>query len=157
MLTTRRTLIATGAATALGALRLPTALAATDAAAASSAQAFILASSARIAAPGDAITVSAGAAGLMSGGLPAPPTKLVQIWWDLDPDRWWTALIGKPVSASGGRCLRLATVDVTGARAFLARYEVPRVPPGTYGVMALAFNTDNGVESYSTAHLTVAA
>ncbi len=66
--------------------------------------ALTLKASANAAAIGERLTASAAIGVVAEDGAPiGPQTKRIDIWWDLDPHRWWTALTGKPVSASGGR------------------------------------------------------
>ena len=65
--------------------------------------ALTLKASANAAAIGERLTASAAIGVVAEDGAPiGPQTKRIDIWWDLDPHRWWTALTGKPVSASGG-------------------------------------------------------
>jgi hypothetical protein len=105
---------------------------------------------------GDEVTASAAIAVVSpDGDLIGPQMKTVDIWWDLDPDQWWTALTGEPISASGGTALQLASFETTGSCSFSGQWQVPDVPPGEFGVMAIATDQAGECESYAPATVSV--
>lgn len=91
----------------------------------------------------------------VSTGARAPATRRVELWWDLDPEQWWSALVGDPVSLSGGQSWRVAAADLAAPCVFSAPFEVPQVEAGDYGVMAIAIDALGSAESYAPAWVSV--
>ncbi|MGH2678658.1 MAG: hypothetical protein ACRDHB_09915, partial [Actinomycetota bacterium] len=82
------------------------------------------------------------------GGHPADPTTTVEAWWNLDPERWSSALPGgqEPVPAGPGPVLRLGAVDDAATRCgYDIHFTVPDAPPGLHPVVVIA----GGEESWA--------
>jgi hypothetical protein len=85
-----------------------------------------------------------GSQAMVSGKLPqtgesgqAVPTTKVDVWWNLDPHRWTTALTGHPVAASPGEVFSLTGESVKGACGYRVSYRIPAVPSGKYPLVIL--------------------
>jgi hypothetical protein len=75
------------------------------------------------------------------GGHPADPTTTVEAWWNLDPERWSSALPGgqEPVPAGAGPVLRLGAIGDAGTRcAYDIPFTVPDAPAGPHPVVVIA-------------------
>jgi hypothetical protein len=113
--------------------------------------------SASTTAAADRLTASA-AVGVVAedGAVIGPQTGRVDIWWDLDFHRWWSALTGMPEAAGGGPSQRVASVAATGACTFSASFAVPDSKPGPHVVVAIAFDRrDGGAAAYVPAYVVV--
>ena len=113
--------------------------------------------SATTAASGNRLTASA-ALGVVAedGAVIGPRTDRVDIWWDLDFGRWWSALTGRPAAIGGGQSRRVASVAASGACTFSASFAVPETKPGPHVVVAIAFDRrDDGATAYAPAYVTV--
>ena len=70
------------------------------------------------------------------------PQGVVQLWWNLDPSLWWTALPGStpspnPSPAVAGPVVLLNSRNLDGACLYQMRFTVPDVSPGTYTLVVL--------------------
>lgn len=75
------------------------------------------------------------------GGFPADPTTTVEAWWNLDPERWSSALPGgeEPVPAGPGPVLRLGAIDDAATRCgYHIPFTVPDVPAGLHPVVVIS-------------------
>jgi hypothetical protein len=154
MVRTRRGLPAAGATTALRAIVESLDAVALAASPPPPAEAVSLELSSAVASIGDELIASA-ALPVGVGETQSMPTKTVEIWWDLDPDQWWTALSGESEPASGGVSRRVASVEVSGERSFSAPFQVPSVPAGAFGVVAVIIGEDGSATSYPPAYVRV--
>jgi hypothetical protein len=76
------------------------------------------------------------------------PSGEIQVWWNLDPDQWWTAISGsapspKPSPASDGPVLLLTTFDVTGLCSYQVHLTVPAVSAGQYIIEPLSADNES--------------
>ena len=89
--------------------------------------------------PGSTVTVSGPLPQRGKDGLPGDPITRVTAWWNLDPERWWTAVERPPAPrpADPGIVRLLEEADVSGECDFELRFTVPDVEPGTYQVVVI--------------------
>ncbi|MGH2724285.1 MAG: hypothetical protein ACRDI0_08465 [Actinomycetota bacterium] len=80
------------------------------------------------------------------GGSAVGSITKVRVWWNLDPNAWWSALVETtpPTAATDGPVLLLGEEDVSGKCGYEISFKVPDVPPGTYPIVALYSGPDVG-------------
>ena len=93
------------------------------------------------AAPGAELTIVADSAGRDEGGRPAVDS-FMEVWWNLDVDRYETAVSAtdEPAAAGPGPVLRTLARPVDHACETRLTFSVPDVPPGDYPVVILRFS-----------------
>jgi hypothetical protein len=75
------------------------------------------------------------------GGQPVPPTTRVEVWWNLSPLHWPTALGDAPwPSRPAAPVNRIAEQHVTTGCRYSIRLSIPAAIPGPYRVAVLASN-----------------
>ena len=101
-------------------------------------------------------TISGALPLLGENGEPGAPTTKLEMWWNLDVRRYWTAGTGNPRPAQPGRVIHVATVRVPRPNPCRYRisFSVPTVPPGSYPIVLLDFG-GGGDSPYVPASFTV--
>jgi hypothetical protein len=91
------------------------------------------------------------------GGQPAPPTTRVEVWWNLSPERWPTALGDAPwPSRPATPVNRIAEQHVTSGCHYAIRLTIPTAIPGPYRIAVLdSSSTSTTIQGTTT--FTVAA
>jgi streptogramin lyase len=65
------------------------------------------------------------------------PTERIEVWWNADPEQYWTVRLPEPSPFAPGPVLFLGEQDVLWRCTFRFEFRVPKVPAGTYTVLAL--------------------
>jgi hypothetical protein len=83
------------------------------------------------------------------GGGPADPTEWVEVWWNLDPSEWPSALPGdpEPVPAGSGAAMKLGRVDVETSCTYELGFPVPQAPSGRYPIVVL-YGSEAGASAF---------
>jgi hypothetical protein len=73
------------------------------------------------------------------GGYPADPTEWIEVWWNLKPAGWSSAIAGgdDPIPAEQGPVVRLGRVDVATTCNYRVVFTVPETSAGTYPIVVL--------------------
>jgi hypothetical protein len=96
--------------------------------------------------PGTTVTVSGALPVVSENGVDVGQTSTkVDVYWNLDFDKWWSVLEGSPLaSVAGSPVTFLGTQDVAKLCIYQVRVEIPSVPPGTYPIEVLYEGPDLG-------------
>ena len=88
--------------------------------------------------PGSTTTMWGPVEGPNKAGITVHDSR-VQLWWNLDPNRFYTALpgLGPPVPLCAGPVLLLGQEDVRTVDTYRLSFQVPNVRPGVYTITAV--------------------
>ena len=96
--------------------------------------------------PGSAVTVSGSLPVIAEDGADVGQTSNeVDVYWNLDYDKWWSALGASPFASVGGAPVKfLGKQDVAELCTYQVQVEIPRVAPGAYPIEVLYQGPDQG-------------
>jgi hypothetical protein len=98
-------------------------------------------------APGTETTVSGALPQAREGGQFGAPISGLELWWNLEPTKWFDAVARHPLAARPGPVLSLASERVKRSCTYRMHFRIPRVSSGRYPV-AILFSSGGGTSSF---------
>jgi hypothetical protein len=86
------------------------------------------------------------------GGYPADPTEWIEVWWNLKPAGWSSAIPGgdDPIPAQQGPVVRLGRVDVATTCNYRVVFTVPESSASTYPIVGV-YGSEEGASAFEPA------
>jgi hypothetical protein len=76
------------------------------------------------------------------------PTAEIQVWWNLDPDIWYSVFLPTPSPAGPGTAQLLGGADVSGLCSYEVAITIPNVPVGEYGLVVVYFTPEGAAAAF---------